>query len=192
VHLRAADPLGDLSQGEVLVVAEAYHFACAGVEIAEEILEEHGVFDARVSGVQVALGVRPLTVDVGHGVGRCVAAGDRLHGLAHVVLAALQDAGDLTGRVGLRPVPGTAGLQAVHRPREVLQRARRSHQPSVVAEMATQLAEDGREGVGGQRGSTVGIPVLKRPHKPDGRDLHQVVERLAAIAVPAREPMRQR
>ena len=75
----------------------------------------------------------------------------------------------------------------LERQAELLQVARRAHVPGRVAEVAAQLAEDRRHGVGREREPALGVPAVDGLDEADGRDLDQVVERLARAPVAQRE-----
>ena len=74
----------------------------------------------------------------------------------------------------------------------LLHPARDVHGPAVVAEVALELAEHGRHRVGGERGLARGVEAVDRLDQPEGRDLHEVVQRLVRAPVPARHPPRER
>ena len=61
--------------------------------------------------------------------------------------------------------------------------ARDAHGPCLVAEVAFDLAQDGRRGVGGEAHVAREIEAVDRLHEPDAGDLHEVVQRLAAVGV---------
>ena len=66
------------------------------------------------------------------------------------------------------------------------------HGPAVVAEVALELAEHRRHRVGGERGLARGIEAVDRLDQAEGRDLHQVVQRLVGAPVTAGHPARER
>ena len=81
---------------------------------------------------------------------------------------------------------------AVDLDRELLQVARDAHRPALVAEVALELAEDRRDGERGERGLARRVEAVDRLEQPERGDLDQVVERLAAALVAARELARER
>ena len=83
----------------------------------------------------------------------------------------------------------TGRLVDLHR--QLLQAAGQSHGPYVIAEVAPQLAEDRRHGVGGERSSALGVEAVDRLHQPEVRDLDQVVDRLGLAPVAKRERARE-
>ena len=74
----------------------------------------------------------------------------------------------------------------------LLHPARDVDRPAVVAEVALELAEHRRHGVGGERRLARGVEAIDRLDQPERRDLHEVVERLVRAPVAARHPSRQR
>ena len=68
---------------------------------------------------------------------------------------------------------------------QLLHPARHVHRPRAVAEVALELAEHGRRRVGAEAHLARDVEALDRLHDPDARDLHEVVERLAAADVAA-------
>jgi hypothetical protein len=66
------------------------------------------------------------------------------------------------------------------------------HRPPVVAEIALELAEHRRHGIRRERGLPRGVETIDGLDEPEGRDLHEVVERLVRAPVPARHPPGQR
>jgi hypothetical protein len=68
---------------------------------------------------------------------------------------------------------------------ELLQAARHPHRPRLVAEVALDLAEHGRRRVRGEAHVAADVEAVDRLHDPHARDLHEVVERLAAARVAA-------
>ena len=69
----------------------------------------------------------------------------------------------------------------------VLQPARDMQRPGLVAEVALELAEDGRHREAGELGAATGLEAVDRLDEPDAGDLDEVVERLLAVAVAAGE-----
>src|SRR5262245_21667616 len=53
--------------------------------------------------------------------------------------------------------------------------------------MALELAEDGGDGEGRERGSALGVEAVDRLDEPDARDLHEVVEGLGPAGVTRRQ-----
>ena len=74
----------------------------------------------------------------------------------------------------------------------LLHPARDVHGPAVVAEVALELAEHRRHGVGGERGLARGVEAVDRLDQPERGDLDEVVERLVGAPVAPRHPPGQR
>ena len=64
--------------------------------------------------------------------------------------------------------------------------------PAGAAEMLFELAEDRRDGEAGEAGPPPRVEAIDRAEQPDGRDLHQVLERLIGRSVAAGQPSGQR
>ena len=60
------------------------------------------------------------------------------------------------------------------------------HRPAAVAEVALELAEDGRDREGGEGGAALGVEAVDRLDQADARDLDQVVVGLGSAGVAAR------
>ena len=70
-----------------------------------------------------------------------------------------------------------------HAQLQLLQAARDAHGPRLVAEVALDLAQHRRRRVGGEAHLAREVEAVDRLHDPDAGDLHEVVERLAAVGV---------
>ena len=97
--------------------------------------------------------------------GASTAVGDLLDGRRAAELV-----GELVARLG-------------HAQLQLLQAARDAHGPRLVAEVALDLAEHRRRRVGGEAHLAREVEAVDRLHDPDAGDLHEVVERLAAVGV---------
>ena len=75
---------------------------------------------------------------------------------------------------------------------QLLRTARYAHRPGLVAKVALQLTLDGHRRVGRELEVAVGIEALDGLEHAEVRDLQEVVERLTAVRVTAREMRRQR
>ena len=160
--------------------------------IAGQALERHAGLDAVellvVGADQVAGGGRVVLLVV-HG------RVERAHERPSVACSASTISSGARSRrsarsatVGERPSsPQSVSRASSTREAELLQVARRAHVPGGVAEVAAQLAEDRRDGVGGEREAAVGVPAVDGLDEADGGDLDQVVERLGRAAVAQRE-----
>jgi len=67
--------------------------------------------------------------------------------------------------------------------RHLLQVSRDAHRPRAVAEVALDLAEDGGDGVAGERDLAVEVEAVDGLDQPERGDLHEVVERLLRALV---------
>ena len=76
--------------------------------------------------------------------------------------------------------------------RQLLEVARYAHRPALVTEVTLELAEDGGDGEGRERGLAGGIEALDRLQQAERRDLDQVVEGFAGPLVAAGELARER
>src|SRR5204863_9747009 len=76
--------------------------------------------------------------------------------------------------------------------RVVLDRPGNPHRPSVVAEVALELAEDAGDGEGGEADTALGVEAVDRVDQPDARHLLEVLQRDRLAAVAVGEPTGQR
>jgi hypothetical protein len=74
----------------------------------------------------------------------------------------------------------------------VVQAARYPHGPDAVAEVAFELAEDGRRGEGGEGDPARGVEAVDRVQQAEVGDLEEVVEGLAGAAVALGEAVGER
>lgn len=74
----------------------------------------------------------------------------------------------------------------------VLSPSRDMHHPRLVAEVAADLAEDGRCREARELAAALGIEPVDRLDEPDRADLDQIVERLSAVGIPPRKSFDQR
>ena len=88
----------------------------------------------------------------------------------------------------------TAGLSAilVSSATAFLQVARDAHGPALVAEVALELAQDRRDGEGGERDGAARVEPIDRLDQPERGNLHEVLERLPGTGVAAGELPRER
>src|SRR6185437_12849667 len=75
---------------------------------------------------------------------------------------------------------------------ELLQAARHAHRPALVAEVPLDLADDVRRYVGRKRDAAVEVEAVDRLDQPDGSDLDEILELLAAVRVTPRERAHER
>ena len=84
---------------------------------------------------------------------------------------------------------GQLGDRFVDFGHQVVEAARHAHGPDPVAEVAFQLAEDGRRGKGGEGDAALGVEAVDRVEQAEVGDLEEVVEGLAGAAVAQRQPL---
>jgi hypothetical protein len=82
--------------------------------------------------------------------------------------------------------------RAADRERALLKVARHVQRPALVAEVALQLAEDGRRGVARELRPASGLEAVDRLDQAEARDLHEVVQRLVRVRVAKGEVTRER
>ncbi len=135
-----------------------------------------------------SVGGAVLLVDVQRPVERVAAIGERRLARLHDLLVRQP------GRRGHlrrgRAAPELGGERLAHaldRRRRVAHVARDADRPRAVAEVAPELAEDGRHGEGAERRAALGVEAVDRIHEADARHLLEILERLARARVPARE-----
>ncbi len=75
---------------------------------------------------------------------------------------------------------------------QLLEPARHAHRPALVTEVPLDLADDRRGGVRGELHAPVRVEAVHGLDQPDGGDLGQVVQRLAAVAEAARQVLDER
>ena len=105
----------------------------------------------------------------------------------------LRDAPATSVTLGKRPRSWRSVLADLLDARDrLLHAARDVDRPRAVAEVALELAEDGRHGVGGERDPAVGVVAVDGLHEAEVGDLAEVIERLARVAVLNGEGARER
>ncbi len=87
---------------------------------------------------------------------------------------------------------GQLGRGRGERQPQLLQPARHAHRPALVAEVPLDLTDDRRGRVGGELHATVRVEAVDGLDQPDGGDLREVVQRLAAVAEPACQVLDER
>ena len=122
---------------------------------------------------------------------RAVGAGG-LARLEHLLERDAQALGDLGGRRGAAQLARELLAERLELDGQLLQVARDAHRPALVAEVTLELAEDGRDGEARERGLAARVEAVDRLQQAERRDLDEVVERLAAALVAARELARER
>src|SRR5450631_1415056 len=110
----------------------------------------------------------------------------------HVLLGDLEELRQL-GDGRRSSVPGGDQTGGVLDPAgALLGPSRDVHGPTGIAEIALELAQDRWDGEGGERQAAAGVEAVDRLDQAEGRDLDQVLERLAGVAVAAGEALGQR
>ena len=79
----------------------------------------------------------------------------------------------------------------LHAPRQLLQAAGHAHRPRVVAQVAPDLAQDGRHGVAGERDVAAEVEAIDRLDEPQASDLEEIVEGLTGALVAAGQGARE-
>ena len=164
-----------------------------GVSSRRQLLDPQRVLDAAEPGVLAAQQLREVAVLALHGRverghPRRVVGQQRLGDVLDVHAAVL---GDLAGgREAAELLAQRLGGLLDARDR-LLDAARHVDRPRAVAEVALELAEDRRHGVGGEGDPAVGVVAVDRLDEAEVRDLAEVVERLAGVAVLDRQRTRQ-
>src|SRR5262249_9737342 len=115
----------------------------------------------------------------------------RLHAFEDVLLAHTGPSRDLGRGRGAAELLGQRGHGAVELEVGLLHASRHPHRPAAVAEVALQLAEDGRCRERRELEAPFGLEALDGLQEADEGDLAQVVERLPAIRETSREELAQ-
>jgi hypothetical protein len=98
---------------------------------------------------------------------------------------------DLGDGGGAADLLGQLGHHLVERQVELLEPAGDPHRPALVAEVALELADDGRRGIGRELDLALQVEAVDGLQQPDGAHLDQVLQRLAAVAEPPRQVLDQ-
>jgi hypothetical protein len=186
VHLGDADLLGDLALGQPVEEAQAHDRLLALGEDPHPVGQQHAALGGEVLLVLLAqelqcgavLADRLLEGDRGVGLGA-------LHGVEDLLLRGLDGLGELLDRGRAAELRGEAVDGLGELGVELLDVARDAHAPAAVAEVALDLARDVRGGEGGELDAALDVEAVDGLDEADGADLHEVVERLAAVGVPA-------
>ena len=123
---------------------------------------------------------------------RGVVAARAEHGLDDPLLARVQALGEVGDRGRASEAAAQALALAADRRVQLLQVARHVHRPPVVAEVPADLAADVRLGEGPQLDAAREVEAVDRLQQADAADLHEVVQRLAAVGVAARDAAHER
>ena len=107
--------------------------------------------------------------------------------LEHVGRLQLEPLGDLADRGRALQLLGQLGDRFLDLGHAVVQAARHPHGPDPVAEVAFELAEDGRRGEGAEGDAAVGVEAVDGVDQGEAGDLQEVVEGLAGAPVAARQ-----
>src|SRR5918995_2119865 len=115
-----------------------------------------------------------------------------VHCLEHLLLGEIELLGDVRNR---RRAPQTGrqlGQRLLDLEDSLLDVAGHADRPTPVPEVPLQLAEDGRDGEGGERRAAPGVEAVYGLDQAQARDLEQVVEGLGATGISRGEPPRER
>jgi hypothetical protein len=191
-----ADPLRDLRLGHVLDEAQVQDQPLALRQVREGGVERDFALDQLEALVLAADPLRGRRFVGIVGVGRAVererpAVVVGLEHLEHLGLLQVEPPGDLADRGRALKLLGQLGHRLADLGDAVVQTARHAHRPDAVAEMALQLAEDGRRGEGGEGDAALGVEAVDRVHQPQARHLEKVVEGLVRAAVALGEAFRE-
>ena len=194
MHLRVADPLGDLRLGHVLDEAQAQDHSLALLEVGQRRVEGDPSLDQLEALVLFADPFRGRCLVGVLGAGRPVererpAVVVGLHHLEHVGLLQPEALGDLADRGRALQFFGQLGDRFVDFGHAVVEPAGHPHGPDPVAEVALQLAEDRRRGEGGEGDAALGVEAVDGVEQAQVGDLEQVVEGLAGAAVAQRQAL---
>src|ERR687891_352117 len=197
VHLRDPDLLGDLRLREAFPEAQVDDAPLALVQRPEARREDGAVLAHLVLVLQ-----RPERLERVE-VGVVAVAGGRRERHRRVGLAGLERLQDLllvhAGRLGKLGDRGRAlelDRELLEELRQtdvqLLEAARYAHRPALVAEVALDLPDDVRRRIGRELDAAVDVEAVDRLDEADAADLHQVLELLAPVRVPAGERAHER
>src|SRR4051794_21283656 len=197
LHLRDPDVLADLALREVLDEAQVQDAMLARREPAHAARHRVAALDERDRPVLAAdrLAERArLAVGAAGGVleRRRPRRGGELEAGEDVLDAQAAVVGELLRRRRAAVARGQLLDRSGEGEHALLVAAGHLHRPRVVAVVALQLADDGRDRVRGELATALGVEALDRAQQADARDLDEVVERLGAAAVAARQAAGER
>src|SRR5918996_3120364 len=197
VHLRDSDLLRDLRLRKALEEAQVEDAALAFVERTQPRGEHGAVFAHLVFVLDLAERLERVEIRV------AVAGGGGRKREGRVCLAALPRPEDLflfhsrrLGEVGDRRRALKLHRELLEQVRQadvqLLEPTRDAHRPALVAEVALDLADDVRRGVGGELDAALDVEAVDRLDEPDRADLDEVLELLAAVRVAPRQRPHER
>ncbi|WFE39823.1 hypothetical protein [Micromonospora sp. WMMD998] len=196
VHLGDAEQIADPLLGLVAVEVADHHTALPLRQSAQRRQQVQPVAEPvhpQVPLGQQVLPLRRLVVRAGRPVQGHVpvrpSGGQRLH---HHVDRHAQVPGHLVGPGRALRAAGQFGLGGMHQQVALLQAPGHPDVPTVVPEVALQLAEDGRGGVADERHPAPGVVPVDRLDQAVAGHLHEVVEGFAAVGEPAGQAHGQR
>ncbi|MDG4801427.1 hypothetical protein [Micromonospora sp. WMMD980] len=196
VHLGDAEQIADLLLGLVAVEVADHHAALPLRQPAQRRQQVQPVAEPvhpEVPLGQQVLPLRRLVVPAGRPVQGNVpvrpSGGQRLH---HHVDRHAQVPGHLVGPGRTLRAAGQFGLGGVHQQVALLQAPGHPDVPTVVPEVALQLAEDGRGGVADERHPAPRVVPVDRLDQAVAGHLHEVVEWFAAVGEAAGQAHSQR
>ena len=196
VHLREPDALGDLRLRQPLLEAHAQDLALARGQPVERGLERGAVLRALELLVLAAdrlERVELLLAAPGRSRARRWSTPSPTSIASSTSSGVVFSSSAISAMLGERPSrPVRRSMAPGHRRVQLLERARHADRPALVAEVALDLADDVRRGVGGERDLALELEAVDRLDQADRAHLLDVLERLAAAGVAARERAHQR
>src|SRR5215218_5014916 len=185
VHLRDAEAAGDLGLGHAAEEAQVQDAPLALGQAGDEGAERGPVLErlqALVLGADV-LADRGGVLAAGRGVqGHDRIGVGGVEALQHLLLGQVGLGGDLGDGGGAPDLLGQLGHHLVQPQVQLLEPPGHPHRPALVAEVALELADDGRGGVGRELHLPLQVEAVDGLQQPDGAHLDQVLQRLPAVA----------
>ena len=197
VHLADADLIGDLGLRHVVEEPQLHDHAFAFGKIGEHAFEQHSVLGEVETVIARRRGGVRGVVDSEPSRG-CASSDDERYApptsIASSTSSSVTPSSAATSGIrGGRLSRCDKLVDDVAEPEvEFLRAARHAYRPRLVAEVALELAFDGRGRERRELEPAIGIEAFDRFQHAEVGDLQEVVERLAAVGEPAREMRRQR
>src|SRR4051794_6148464 len=193
MHLGNAHPLGYLRLREVLLETQAEYQPLARGQCLQRAAQRLAYLDALVPVLVVGerIGERPALLLPAARAGRVerhrLVGRGGLHRLEHVLHGRLHRRRD----VARRGRPAELGREVAQRlpdlEDQLLRGPRDVHRPSLVAEVALDLAEHRRHRVPREAVAALRVVPVHRLDEAHACHLHEVLQRLARVAIPGRE-----
>src|SRR5215217_3899991 len=188
--------VGDLRLGLALVKAELQDLLLLALEALDSLLEQEPVLKAVYWGVIVGLEVHdrvPVRLVLAYGgVQACgVISPPQGQRLGDALDVGVEGPCQFLQRRRLSRPHGLVPDDLLRRLAEFLQAAGDAHRPSLVAEVALDLAQYVRRRVGRELDLPVHVEAVDRLYEADGGHLDQIVQRLPATGELSGEELRQ-